>query len=74
MLLCFFVLPFEIAILAILLLVYKEIRTQNALIADESAATEAKPKLILKKRRSVRPTDKARNWLDTRTGKKREAV
>lgn len=74
MLLCFIVVPLAIAILSILLLIYKEICTQNALIADKSASTEAKPKLIPKKRRSVRPTDKARNWLDTRTGKKREAV
>lgn len=74
MLLCFIVVPLAIAILSILLLIYKEIRIQNALIADKSAATEAKPKLVLKKRRSVRPTDKARNWLDTRTGNKREAV
>lgn len=72
--LIFVFIPLIVAILSTLLLIYKELRRLNALIAKENASSEGKPMAIKKRRRSVRPTDRARKWLDTREGKEREAV
>ena len=63
-----------VAILSILLLIYKEVHALNALIAQNPLENEGFSRLLKPKRRAARLSDKSKKWLDMRENRQREAV